>query len=88
MSTNLILIIAGAALFLLGLVKLARGQSGGIMLSNFGITFGGSTRQTNQASNVAPESAKSRKPDWLALGSAWLGFLTALVGLLRASLKD
>jgi hypothetical protein len=69
---------------LVGLVKLAKGQGRGLTLSNFGITFGGSTRQENKVGNVAPELGKSRKPDLIALGSAGLGFLTALVGLLKA----
>jgi hypothetical protein len=83
MSTNVILIIVGAVLFLVGLAKLGRSQSGGFNLSNFGINIGSTSTQTTKAGNVAPEAAKSSKPDWVGLTIAGLGLLTALVGWLK-----
>jgi hypothetical protein len=81
MSTNVILVIVGIVFFLLGLAKL--GRSGGFNLSNFGITIGGTTNQTNRVGDVAPAANKSSKPDWVGLAIAAIGLLTALVGLLK-----
>lgn len=84
MSTNVILVIVGIVLFLLGLAKL--GGSGGFNLSNFGINFGGEQNQTNRVGNMAPEATaanRSSKPDWAGLAIATIGLLTALVGLLK-----
>jgi hypothetical protein len=84
MSTNVILVIVGIVLFLLGLAKL--GRSGGFNLSNFGITIGGTTTQTNRVGNIAPDATaanRSSKPDWAGLVIAAIGLLTALVGLLK-----
>jgi hypothetical protein len=83
MSENVILIVAGAAIFLVGLVKLRSGQTGGFSLKNFGISIGGRTTQSNRVGNVAPEADSSKKPNWVGLVIAVLGFLTALVGLLK-----
>jgi hypothetical protein len=83
MSENIILIIAGVVICLVGLAKLRSGQTGGFSLKNFGISFGGTTTQTNRIGNVAPEAASSKKTDWAGLAIAVLGFLTALVGLLK-----
>ena len=81
MSTNVVLIVVGAVLFLAGLAKLGRSQSGGFNLSNFGINIGGTNTQTNKVGNVAPDEAKETKPDWVGLAIAAIGLLTALVGL-------
>jgi hypothetical protein len=81
MSTNVILVIVGIVLFLLGLGKL--GRSGGFNLSNFGINFGGEQNQTNRVGNVAPAADKSNKRDWVGLAIAAIGLLTALVGLFK-----
>lgn len=83
MSENIVLFIAGVVIFLVGLAKLGSSQTGGFSLKNIGITFGGTTTQTNRAGNVAPEAASSKKPNWVGLAIAVLGFLTALVGLLK-----
>ncbi len=83
MSTNLLLIVVGAVLFLAGLAKLGSSQRGGFNLSNFGINIGGTTTQTNKVGNVAPSPAKESKPDWVGLGIAALGLLTAVVGWLK-----
>jgi hypothetical protein len=84
MSTNVVLIIVGIVLFLLGLAKL--GRSGGFNLSNFGINIGGKQNQTNRVGNVAPEANKSSKPDWVGLAIAAIGLVIALVGLSKALL--
>ena len=83
MSENVILIIAGVVIFLVGLARLRSSQTGGFNLKNFGISIGGTTTQTNRVGNVAPEAALSKKPNWVGLAIALLGFLTALAGLLK-----
>ena len=83
MSTQIALIIAGTVIFLAGLAKLGSNQSGGFKLSNFGITIGGSSTQTNKVGNVTPETGKNHKPDWVGLTIAAFGFLTALLGFLK-----
>ena len=83
MSETTIFIIAGVVIFVVGIVKLRSSQTGGFSLKNFGITFGGSTTQTNKVGNVAPEAASSKKTDWAGVVIAVFGFLTALVGLLQ-----
>jgi len=83
MSTNVVLIVVGAVLFLAGLAKFGRSQSGGFNLSNFGINIGGKNTQTNKVGNVAPGEAKETKPDWVGLAIAAIGLLTALVGWLK-----
>ena len=81
MSVNAILVIVGAVLILVGLAK--AGQSGGFSLSNIGINFGGTNTQTNKVGNVTPEAAKSGKADWVGLGIAAIGLVTAVVGLFK-----
>jgi hypothetical protein len=81
MSVNIVLIIIGAVLILVGLVK--AGQSGGFSLSNIGINFGGTTTQTNKVGNVMPDVAKHGKADWVGLGIAAIGLVTAVVGLFK-----
>ncbi len=54
MSTNLVLIVVGAVLFLAGLAKLGGSQSGGFNLSNFGINIGGTNTQTNKGRKAHP----------------------------------
>jgi asparagine N-glycosylation enzyme membrane subunit Stt3 len=88
MSTNMILVVIGTVIFFAGLLKLGKGQSGGLTQSNRAMTFGGSTIQTNRVGNIAPGAAETGKPNWMALGTAGLGFLTALIGLLTALSKD
>jgi hypothetical protein len=83
MSTNLILIVAGAVLILVGLAKLGSSQGGGFNLRNFGISIGGKTTQTNRVGNVTSSAAKVTKPDWIGLAIAGIGLLTAIVGLLK-----
>ncbi|MGB6174821.1 MAG: hypothetical protein WBF43_00420 [Methylocella sp.] len=83
MSENIVLIIGGVVIFLVGLAKLRSGQTGGFNLRNFGISIGGKTTQKIEVGNVAPEAAPGKKPDWTGLAIAVLGFLTALVGLLK-----
>jgi hypothetical protein len=84
MSVNTILVVVGAVLILVGLAKAGQGQSGGFRLSNFGINFGGTSTQSNKVGNVTPESTKGGKTDWVGLGIATIGLVTAVVGLLRA----
>jgi hypothetical protein len=81
MSVNTILVIIGALLIIVGLAK--AGQSGGLNLSNIGINFGGTTTQTNKVGNVTPETAKSGKADWVGLGTAAIGLVTAVIGLFK-----
>lgn len=81
MSVNAILVIVGAVLILVGLAK--AGQSGGMSLSNIGINFGGTTTQSNKVGNVTPEAAKSGKADWVGLGIAAIGLVTAVIGLFK-----
>jgi hypothetical protein len=81
MSVNAILIIVGAVLIVVGLAKV--GQSGGFSLSNIGINFGGTNTQTNKVGNVTPESTKGGKADWVGLGIAAIGLVTAIVGLFK-----
>jgi hypothetical protein len=88
MSTSVILIVIGTAVFFAGLFKLGKGQSGGLTFSNRAITFGGSTNQTNSVGSIAPDPTGSRKPDWIGLATAGLGLLTAVVGFLKALLTD
>jgi hypothetical protein len=83
MSENIILIIAGVVIFVVGLAKLRSNQTGGFNLRNFGITIGGTNTQTNRVGNVAPAAAPNKKPDWVGLAVAVLGFLTALAGLFK-----
>ena len=83
MSTNVVLVVVGAVVFLVGLAKVRSSQSGGFNLSNFGINIGGTTTQTSKVGDVAPLAAKEAKPDWVGLAIAALGLLTALVGFLK-----
>ena len=64
MPQGTILIIAGVVIFLVGLAKMGSHQSGGFSLKNFGISFGGSTTQTNRVGNIAPVPEKSERPSW------------------------
>jgi hypothetical protein len=80
------LIIVGAVLFLAGLAKLGSNQSGGFSLSNFGINIGSTNTQSNKVGNIASgatKPAQPAKPDWIGLGIAGLGLLTALAGWLK-----
>jgi hypothetical protein len=70
-------------LVLVGVARLGRGQSGGFSLRNVGINIGSTNTQTNTVGNVNSQAAKSGKPDWVGLGIAVFGFLTALVGLFK-----
>jgi hypothetical protein len=81
MSLNAILVIVGAVLILVGLAK--AGQSGGFSLSNIGINFGSTNTQTNEVGNVTPGSTKSGKADWVGLGIAAIGLVTAAIGLFK-----
>ena len=83
MSPNAILIVIGAVIFAIGLVKLRAGQTGGFNLSNFGLNIGSGNSQTNEVGNVATSPDKATKPDWIGLAIAALGLLTALVGWLK-----
>lgn len=81
MSVNAILVIVGALLVLVGLAKV--GQSGGFSLSTIGINFGGTTTQINKVGNISQEPAKGGKADWVGLGIAATGLVTAIVGLFK-----
>ena len=81
MSANAILVIVGAVLILVGLAK--AGQSGGFSLSNIGINFGSTNTQTNKVGNITPGSSKRGKADWVGLGIAAIGLVTAAVGLFK-----
>lgn len=60
MSENIILIIAGVVIFVVGLAKLRSNQTGGFNLRNFGITIGGTNTQTNRVGNVAPGGSQQK----------------------------
>lgn len=79
MSVNVILIIVGAVLVLVGLAK--AGQSGG--LRNIGINFGSTSTQTIKTGNITPEPSKGGKADWVGLAIAAIGLITAVVGLFK-----
>jgi hypothetical protein len=81
MSLSSVLLVVGAVLIFVGLAK--AGRSGGFRLSNIGITLGGTTTQTNKVGNVTIEPAKGGKPDWVGLGIAAIGLVTAVVGLFK-----
>jgi hypothetical protein len=81
MSVNVILVIVGAVLILVGLAK--AGQSGGFSLSNIGINVGSTNTQTNKVGNVTPVTTKGGKADWVGLGIAAIGLVTAVVGLFK-----
>ena len=83
MSENLVLIIVGVALFLVGVAKLGS-SGGGFRLSNIGFNIGSTNTQTNEVGNVtSPAKAETKKPDWVGLAIAVIGLVTALVGLLK-----
>lgn len=81
MSANVILVIVGAVLILVGLAK--AGQSGGFSLSTIGINFGSTNTQNTKVGNVTPQPAKGGKADWIGLGIAAIGLVTAVVGLFK-----
>ncbi len=87
MSTNVLLILVGATLFLAGLAKLGRSQSGGFnlryLLRNVGINFGGTVTQINIGDKVTPDASKETPTDWVGLIIAVLGLFTAIVGWLK-----
>ena len=83
MSTNAILIIVGAVIFVFGLVRLRGKQTGGFNLSNIGLTIGSRNTQINKVGDVASGADKGTKPDWIGLVIAALGLMTALVGWLK-----
>jgi hypothetical protein len=83
MSPNFILIIVGIVLVLVGLAKLRSGD--GFSLRNIGFNIGSTNTQANRVGNVAPTpEPKDKKPDWVGLGIAAIGLLTALVGLFKS----
>ncbi|WP_315718634.1 MULTISPECIES: hypothetical protein [unclassified Bradyrhizobium] len=81
MSVNVILVIVGVVLILVGLAK--AGQSAGFSLSNIGINFGGMNTQTNKVGNVTQKLTKGGKADWVGLGIAAIGLVTAVIGLFK-----
>jgi hypothetical protein len=81
MPVNVIMVIVGAVLILIGLAKW--GKSSGFTLSNIGINFGATNTQTNKVGNVTPESTKGGKADWVGLGIAAIGLVTTLIGLFK-----
>ena len=83
MSLGTLLIIAGTLIFLAGLAKLGRDQSGGFSLKNIGISIGGTVTQTTKVGNVARRRLNRTRLDWGGIAIAALGFLTALVGFLK-----
>jgi hypothetical protein len=83
MSTNAILVIVGAVIFIFGVARLRGSQTGGFNLSNFGFNIGSGNTQSNSVRDVAPSADKGTKPDWIGLIVAVLGLLTALVGWLK-----
>ena len=83
MSVGTLLIVAGVLIFVVGIAKMGSHQSGGFSLKNFGINFGGRVSQTNKMRDVAPTAGRAAKTDWGGVTIAVVGFLTALVGLLK-----
>lgn len=81
MSANAILVIIGAMLILVGLAKASR--SGGFSLSNLGFNFRSTNTQTNKVGNVTPGLTKGDKADWVGLGIAAIGLVTAAMGLFK-----
>jgi hypothetical protein len=81
MSTNAILVIAGAVIFLIGLARLR--STGGFNPSNISFNIGSRNTQISKVGNVTGLANKETKPDWIGLAIAALGLLTALVGWLK-----
>jgi len=73
------LIIAGVVIFLVALAV----QRDGIKLGNFSINIGSKNRQSFRVGNVVPGVAPSNKRDWVGLAITALGFLTAVIGVVR-----
>ena len=85
MSLGAILIAVGVALFVVGLAKIGRGQSGGFnnVLKNFGINFGGSITQVNRQGDVGSTRVNGKKEfDWSGVVIAALGVISAVLGYL------
>jgi uncharacterized membrane protein len=83
MSTNAILVIVGAMIFVFGLIRLRGQQTGGFNLSNIGLNIGSRNTQINKVGDIASGADKGTKPDWIGLVIAALGLMTALVGWLK-----
>lgn len=76
MSLGTVLIAVGILLFLIGIGKLARG-SDTFNLRNIGINI--LSTNTQSIHDIGQEKKKGL--DWIGLGVAVIGFLTAVVGL-------
>jgi hypothetical protein len=72
MSKNIILIIAGVVIFLVGLAK-----QRGVKLSNFGIKIGSTNTQSIDVGNGSPDVGQSQKRDWTGLWIAFVYFFPA-----------
>jgi len=77
MSSGTILIVIGGLILLIGISKVARGSGAGFNLRNIGINIG--STNTQNIRDIGQERKKG--PDWVGLGIAAVGLLTAIVGL-------
>jgi hypothetical protein len=80
---NIILIVAGAVLCLLGIAMLGRSQSGGLNLRNLGVNIGSTNVQKIAVSGVKDDDKKTN-PSRFGLAMSVIGFLTAVIGLIKA----
>lgn len=81
MSTNTVLIIAGSALFVVGIAKLSSGQDSGFNLNNYGFNI---FSVSSQSIAMRDAAAHAPKTDWIGLASAAIGLVSAGIGLTAA----
>jgi hypothetical protein len=79
---NVILVVVGVVLCLIGLALWGSSQGGGLSLRTIGINFGSTSTQNTRVGDVTG-SDKKAKPNWVGLAIAVIGFLTALIGLFK-----
>jgi hypothetical protein len=82
MSVNIVLVVVGIALFLLGLL-VGGSRSGGFILKNIGINIGSTNTQTITVGDGGSPSFKPAKQDWVGLAISIIGLVTTVVGLFK-----
>jgi hypothetical protein len=78
----MIILVVGVVLCMIGLAMLRKSQSGSFSLRNIGISLGSTSTQSNTVGAVTAGDNKA-KPNWVGLAIAVIGFLTAIIGLLK-----